>query len=797
MNVVGRALDIFSDAVDLADAERESYLDNACGADAELRSQVDKMLCADAQTGQFLAQPIVPKRFDRSGERLGTYRLDALIGSGGMGSVYRARRADGAFDKPVAIKLLMFDAGDLRTRFALEQRILGNLSHTHIATLLDVGNDANGAPYFVMEYIDGVSITEYVRTHPLDLRAKIELFLPILDAVQSAHSQLIVHRDIKPGNVLVDGHGVVKLLDFGIAKLLGESVAATRTGLGPLTPEYASPEQVRGDPVGTPSDIYSLGILLYELTTGARPYQIGDVSPSGIERTVCEAEPPRPSTRFITGSGGGSARDLDAILLKALAKAPTQRYASCAEFSADLNRWCSGETVIAREPTTRERLGRYVRRHKLGVSVAAAASLALLIGLAVAVWQAKVAREQARIASVERDRTQRVNKFLTDTLGAANPADMGRKATVTDLLARARKLADKELANDPATAAVTQQVLSDTYRALGDFSAARDCAVLALEAAKRSDDPSLKIDANHALASAQYALGDGKSAVRFATVAREQAVATGTAIQRGDTATLLGQIADENGDAAAAFAWYDVAIAELPADDYTDRATVINNYGHAKHQQGDDAGSLLKYREAIALLANAHLDGDAASVSIYGNLAAALRGAGKLDEAVDILIGQVLPKQIELLGENSPDVVWTLSNLSSLEYERNDQDAMRKYALQGYQAAEHRPDENEWKPIAIKKYGLSLMRSGRAVDAVPILERAVALSKADLPPEHFSISSAESALGLARSMAGDRAGGEALAQQAYERLLAKFGAKYEVTITAKKNLDKIQSLTAK
>lgn len=797
MSQVQLALNLFSDVVNLPPDQRSPFLDRACGADLDLRRHIEAMLTADAREHDFL-QPQPSSPDDRSGERLGVWRLEKLIGSGGMGSVYRAARADDAYTKTVAIKFLLFDAGDLRRRFALEQRILGALNHRHIASLLDVGADHRGAPYFVMEYVDGVPVTDYVKSHSLDLRARIQLFQHILDAMQTAHSQLIVHRDIKPSNVLVDTQGVLKLLDFGIAKLLGDSAAAnTRTGLGPLTPEYASPEQVRAEPIGTPSDIYSLGVLLYELVTGERPYRIGNTSPSGIERTICDVDPPRPSTRLGLLRGAGSARDLDAILLKALAKSPPRRYASCAEFSADLQRWLDGESVVAREPTSRERLGRYVRRHKLGVSVATAASLALLVGLAAAVWQAQVAREQARIASVERDRTQRVNKFLTDTLGAANPKDLGRNATVIDMLARARKLADKELANDPGTAAVTQLVLSNTYRALGDFSAARDCAEKVLAALERSGDTALKIDANHALASAQFALGDSKNAIRYATLARDLAVISGNAMQRSDTATLLGQIADDDGDIAHAIGWYDTALAELPADSLDERATVINNIGHAKHQQGDDEGSLAKYREAIALMVLAHPNGDPTSTSFYGNLAVALRATGRLDEAATVLTGQVLPMQIDVLGENSPDVVWTLSNLATIEYERKNLPAMLDYAQRAYDAAEHLPDENEWKASAIKKYGMCLTRAGHPEQAVPILERALALSRAVLPADNYNIGSVESFLGLARSMAGDRAGGEALARGAYEHIASKYGEKYEVTIAAKKNLDKIVALPAK
>ena len=475
MSDAERTLRIFEQAVLLDAAARSAFLDHECGNDGALRADVQGLLDADAAAGDFLTPPMRGNR-DRSGERLGVYRLTNLIGSGGMGSVYRAERADGAYAKQVAIKLLLVDAGDLRTRFALEQRILGTLSHPNIASLLDVGRDANGAPYLVMEYVEGDAINAYAHLHDLDLRARIGLFLKILDAVQSAHGRLVVHRDIKPGNVLVDAHGEPKLLDFGIAKLLEDGAAVmTRTGLGPLTPEYASPEQLRGEPIGTSSDIYALGVLLFELVTGERPYRFDGAHASAIERVVCDTDPPRPSTRMDARRGGGNLRDLDAIILKALEKQPARRYATCASFAEDLQRWLDGAEVLAREPPLGERSLRWLRRHRLAAAVAATALVTLLAGSAVALWQAQRAQQQAQIARVERDRAQRVNRFLTDTLAAANPADLGRKATVVQVLGRAREIADRELAGDPQSAANAQLVLARTFRALGYFDAAQAC----------------------------------------------------------------------------------------------------------------------------------------------------------------------------------------------------------------------------------------------------------------------------------------------------------------------------------
>ena len=434
MTLEQRAMEVFSAAVELDPTRRAAYLDATCRNDDELRALVKKLLAADESPRVRLDRPVAAVRSgDRSGEVLGSYRLEALIGSGGMGSVYRAVRADGAFDKPVAIKLLAFDAGNLRARFIQEQRILGLLSHAHIATLLDVGHDANGTPYFIMEYIAGVPITQYAREHDLSPSQRIELLLPVMDAVQAAHSQLVVHRDIKPSNVLVDHTGAAKLLDFGIAKLIGDEAtvaAQTRSGLRALTPEYASPEQVRGEPVGTLSDVYSLGVLLYELLGNARPYEIRTTNPIEIARVVGEAEPGDLSARLSEQAVAGNPRDLSAIALKALAKAPAQRYASCAEFASDLRHWLQGEAVLARLPTRRERAVRQLYRHRLGVSVATTAVLALVVGLIAALYFYREAVVQREAAIAQKNRAERqaavteaVKNFLVeDVVRAASPA---------------------------------------------------------------------------------------------------------------------------------------------------------------------------------------------------------------------------------------------------------------------------------------------------------------------------------------------------------------------------------------
>ncbi|MGA9332884.1 MAG: tetratricopeptide repeat protein [Rudaea sp.] len=791
-----RTLRIFEAALELDAHERTAFLERECGIDPGLRAEVQALLDADAAAGSFLAQPLSTTT-DRSGERLGAYRLLHVIGSGGMGTVYRGERADGAYARPVAIKLLLFDAGDLRARFAIEQRILGALSHPHIANLLDIGVDSNGAPYLVMEYVEGRTITAFAHDQAMDIRARVRLFLKILDAVQTAHAHLIVHRDIKPGNVLVDAHGEPKLLDFGIAKLLGDGAASTtRTGLGPLTPQYASPEQARGDPIGIGSDIYSLGVMLYELIAGERPYQVKDSRASAIERVICEVDPPRPSRHLDSRRIGGSARDLDAIVLKALEKIPRNRYSSCAAFADDLVRWLDGVDVLARRPGLVERAVRLARRHRLAISATAVASLALLCGSAIALWQAHVAREQAQIARAERDRAQRINRFLTDMLGAANPADLGRKATVMQVLDRARRLVATELANDPASASSAQLTLAQTYRALGDLDVAQAVGTDALQSARRTNDTATIIDAESTLGNVYFDKGNFREAQRLYRQAHADAAAHGNELQKGTTAFDLGISENERGNAEKAQAWLRLALAELPQDAALERALALDSSGFSRNLLGDKQGAISLRRQAIAVMQHAFPHGHPMLATISGNLAVALERAGRYDEAVTIL-NRILPQQIETLGENHADVVWTLSTLASIEYKRNRVAAALDYGKRAYDIAGHYSDDNDWKAYAYEKYGDYLIGADRAAEALPILRSALKIDKAVLPADHESIASVESAMALAQCKLGDCKQGEALARSAYQRLLVKYGAENAFAMAAKSRLDQIEALSGK
>lgn len=392
---------IFADATAREPAQRAAWLAEACGDDAALRAEVDKLLAAHERTGAVFDKPaaayvtgeaLTAGTHQWLGQRLGPWEISAILGRGGMGEVYRARRVDAEYDKEAAIKLVPagYQAEFVLKRLRTERQILATLEHPNIARLIDGGASEQGVPYLVMELVDGVPIDEYCRGKPLE--TMLRLFRDVCAAVTYAHQRLVVHRDLKPSNILVTADGAVKLLDFGIAKLLQPSNAETgapeATRFQTFTPGFASPEQVLGQPITTASDVYSLGVLLYLLLAGRGPYRRIDSTQDAI-REVCETEPAAPSS-----VAPRVARDLDAICLRALRKEPDRRYRSVEEFSEDIRRYLSGLPVIARGDQFSYRAGKFLRRHRIEVAAAVLLVISLAGGLAFTLREARVAEAQ-------------------------------------------------------------------------------------------------------------------------------------------------------------------------------------------------------------------------------------------------------------------------------------------------------------------------------------------------------------------------------------------------------------------
>ncbi|MEO1087147.1 MAG: serine/threonine-protein kinase, partial [Acidobacteriota bacterium] len=370
--------------------ERAAFLTRACAGRPGLRREVAALLEADSRADDFLDRPAVeqagagaePRPRPQPGALVGPYRLLEEIGYGGFCRVYRAERTGVEFSQHVAVKIvdpgLDFGfgddtGGDIGRRFRQERQIVAQLEHPSIARLLD-GGEAGGRPYFVMEYIDGLPIDQYCAKGELDLEARIRLMLRVIDAVDYAHGRLVVHRDLKPANLLVASDGTPKLLDFGIAKALEPealslSAHATRSGLRPMTPAWAAPEQVRGGAITTATDVYALGLLLYAVLTGERAYDLGDMSPAAMEVLICDADPSPPSERLREQASAPVPAprvegDLDAIVSKALRKEPERRYRSVRELGADLERYLADQPVDARPATRTYRVGKWLRRHR-------------------------------------------------------------------------------------------------------------------------------------------------------------------------------------------------------------------------------------------------------------------------------------------------------------------------------------------------------------------------------------------------------------------------------------------------
>src|SRR6516165_3062051 len=386
-----RIQEIFLQAADVPPSERAALLDRMCGPDTEIRVEVESLLRADTtgESGVCAAiQSEVASMLDEPSlvdTRLGSYRLLKQVGRGGMGTVYLAERADGQFRKQVAVKMVRpdMDTEFILARFRRERQVLGRLDHPNIGRLLDGGTASNGTPYFVMEYIDGDWITRYCKSQGLGVEQKVRMFLHICSAVQYAHLQFVVHRDLKPGNILVDSKGEPKLLDFGICKLLyraagGEDNDTMTMGTALLTPQYACPEQVRGEPVTVASDIYSLGAVLYGLLTGVRPHVFPELTPQVIEKVVCERDVIAPSEVVRRDNAKLAARlrgDLDTIVLRAMHKEPSRRYETVEQFAEDIRRYLSDQPITAQPDDFVYRSRKFLRRNRLAVG----AALALLI----------------------------------------------------------------------------------------------------------------------------------------------------------------------------------------------------------------------------------------------------------------------------------------------------------------------------------------------------------------------------------------------------------------------------------
>lgn len=643
-----RIEEIFQTVADRPTAERDAYLTRACGDDEDLRKEVVSLLSHESPE-TFILDPIKSAAVslisapegEKADERIGAFRITRLVGRGGMGAVYEAMRDDAQFEQRVAIKIIKrgTDTDFARDRFRRERHILAGLEHPHIARLLDGGSTEDGLPYFVMEFVEGESITSYCRRHKLSLIARLKLFRRVCSAVQYAHQKLVVHRDIKPGNILVTEDGTPKLLDFGIAKLLahepGEAITQTETALRMMTPDYASPEQVRGLAITTATDVYSLGAVLYELLTGCRPHQFNTHSLLEIERVICDTETEEPSraVKRLMDAPAGLARrlagDLDKIVMMSLRKEPERRYQSVEQFSEDIRRHLEGRPVIARKDTVSYRASKFIQRHKLGMAATLLVILSLIGGIVATSWQAR--RAERRFEQVR----HLANTFLFDVHDKIQSLPGSTEAR--ELVVKTALEYLDSLAQEAEGDAELEWELAVAYQKIGDVQGNPwDANLGHTEAAIKSYQKSLALaerliardssnpDRRRTLAQNYFKMGallsEAGNKMGAQKMLRQSAALTQSLVKEMNEEddivlliniyTRIGDTELDTGDVASSIDTYsqtlqlsDMRAAEYPGDNAQLNVAFSHSHvGEALAATGDLEGAIRSYRVSLAII---------------------------------------------------------------------------------------------------------------------------------------------------------------------------------------------------
>jgi serine/threonine-protein kinase len=791
---------LLDEALDLPAAERLAFLDRACGDRQELRGLVGRLL-ANLQTesgflapGGALESPVLETLHDPGASPTGAeprgeidrYRVVRELGRGGMAVVYLAERADGQFEQQVALKLIKrgIDTDEVVQRFERERQIMARASHPNLARLLDGGATAEGQPYFVMEYVEGLPIDRYCDEQRLTLRERLELFLGVAEAVAYAHRNLVVHRDIKPSNILVTPGGEAKLLDFGIAKLLGdddEDSNLTRTGSRLMTPAFASPEQVRGDPVTTASDIYQLGLLLYLLLTGRAPYRLGE-GPGGttLQQAILEQPPTRPSAVLddaersdpsgeqTTVDEIGKRRratppglkrelegDLDNIALAALRKEPERRYPTVSQFIEDMRRYLDGRPVSARPDTLAYRASKFVRRHRVAVSLGMTALWLLLAFAVTMTFQAgRIARERDR-ANVEAATAERVTEFMIDLFEVADPGTVGA-ATITarELLDRGAQQISGELHDQPEVRAALQDTIGRVYQKMGLYDSAEPLLVQALELRRShlgGEHADVATSLNHYgwLLEQKGDYDDAEPLLRESLELRRRALGDRHLLVSesiGDLALLLYHKGDYEAAEPLFVEAYEMRRALLEEEDAA-LADVISNHGLLLQRVGKLDAAEAKHREALRIRRQAFGDVHAfvaISLDSLGNVAFDRNDLA----AAESLIHEAFEMRVQLFGERHPEVSHSLNNLASVRYMRGDlEGAERSFRRlveidRDLLGAEH-PDYGQ----SVSNLGSVLHKRQNLAEAEPRFREALAILEATLDADHFQLAVTRGNLG--------------------------------------------------
>ena len=738
------ALDLVERAFELPPGDRIALLE--AERDPDVRAAARRLLDADAQPDDFLSGPAPglpaalselsgPDPAASPGEHIGAFRLISPLGRGGMGEVWSAEREGSDFQQQVAIKLLPPSSGPAAAaRFRRERRILGRLSHPHVARLLDGGVTAAGRPWLAMELVSGKNLADHCRAQGLSVDARLRLFAEVCDAVQFAHQNLVVHRDLKPGNVLVGPSGEPKLLDFGIAKLLehgSEDGVQTRVEERPMTLEYAAPEQIRGGPITTATDVWALGVMLHELLTGARPFSGPDRAQ--MEHAVLTATPARPSARIdpaclLPGESVAERRgtlrgDLDAIVLKALRPTPADRYPSAGALAADIRRHLALAPVTARGDATGYLLRTMARRHRAAFLLATTAVLALVLGLGATLWQARRAREEARRAERTQDFLVAMLRNFDPRVSAARPADQ------REILARGEARLDT-LGNDPAVQARLLEAFAQTWYDLEDYG--------------------------HAAASARRAL------------ALERAIAPDSA-EVARTLLLLGDVLFEQGDYAGAdriFGEGLVLARELEGPRGETVALMLNELAGVQRRLSHLAEAERLRREALEIQRARFGERGAATLATTNDLGVLLGDEGRFEESSGLL-RRTCPLMEEVLGRTHLDTLACWSNLARnlVELGRAAEAESLAARISADQAALFGNDLGD-RAYTEGTRARALDALGRPGEAVSLFEDAIAAASKAYGPAHGLVASFLGYESTALRHAGRRGEAERAARRA-------------------------------
>lgn len=695
--------DLFEAALELPAAERLEFLEKQAAGDAALLDEVVSLLKAHEASGDLFEGSafdiLVPAVADE-GEVFGPYQLLEKIGVGGMGTVYLARRIDGSFDQEVAIKVVKrgMDSEQVLERFRLERQVLAKLEHPNIARLLDGGVTEDGRPFFVMEYVVGEPLTDYCDRLKLPVTERLRLFTHICKAVHHAHQNLIVHRDLKPGNILVTTEGVVKLLDFGIAKVLDESdePSLTRTGQNILTPAYASPEQLTQNDITTSSDVYSLGVILYELLSGRLPFEVKR-SRDELRELVLSNDPEKPSTAVLKTGDSADPKDetvspktvslsrgtridklrrqlsgdLDKICLMALRKEPERRYSSAQEFAMDLRRHMDGLTVYAQPDSLSYRTRKFIARNRTGVVSTAAVFIAFLA--LVGFYTQKVENERD-MALAEQAKTSEVVQFVTGLFEYADPDNSrGEDITVQEILEEGAHQIETDLKGQPDIRSTLMRVLGEVYYGIGDIDAADSLIGKAL-AIQDTLDPANPVERAHAL----LALGiirqdetalDAADSLFHASLRIRLKERGNAHIDVAESKGAIGFLYETRGMFPEAESLYietlqitEALAAGEPTSALADSYQMLAGLYRLTDRYSDAETHL---RQALAIQLEVYGDDHLEIAKTKRHLAAVLRDTGRYEES-DSLYREVIEMRTRMLGPEHPEVGHTWNSYSTL-----------------------------------------------------------------------------------------------------------------------------------